>query len=101
MLAVAETVLDNLDAEKKQNLDGQIGFFEAMGQAPRDEIAFPDVEEFPASELLSMEKEITGMYLSGHPMAAYAQAAASLTLPRSEKLPRLTGNMTGIMTVLT
>ena len=78
MLAVAETVLDNLDAEKKQNLDGQIGFFEAMGQAPRDEIAFPDVEEFPASELLSMEKEITGMYLSGHPMAAYAQAAARL-----------------------
>ena len=78
MLAVAETVLDNLDAEKKQNLDGQIGFFEAMGQAPRDEIAFPDVEEFPASELLSMEKEITGMYLSGHPMAAYAQAAAKL-----------------------
>ena len=55
-----------------------IGFFEAMGQAPRDEIAFPDVEEFPASELLSMEKEITGMYLSGHPMAAYAQAAAKL-----------------------
>ena len=44
MLAVAETVLDNLDAEKKQNLDGQIGFFEAMGQAPRDEIAFPDVD---------------------------------------------------------
>lgn len=78
MLSVADTILDNLDAEKKQNLEGQIGFFEAMGETPKDEVTFPAVDEFPPSELLSMEKEVTGMYLSGHPMAAYAQAAEKL-----------------------
>ena len=39
-------------------------------------IPLPDVEEFPLRELMIMEKEVTGLYLSGHPMDEYAGIAA-------------------------
>ncbi len=68
MLASVAIVLDTLEADKRKNVEGQIGFFDVI------QTDGPSVEEFvpepmpdiSQSEKLIMEKEVTGMYLSGH-----------------------------------
>ena len=71
MLSSADAVLDRLDADKKRNVEGQIGFFDAGPQGGDDGFRLEDMPDLPASDKLAMEKEVTGLYLSGHPMAAY------------------------------
>ena len=83
MLSVMGTVLDGLDAEKKKNLEGQIGFFDQPSQNEGNKGPdLPKIQEFPIAELLAMEKQITGMYLSGHPMAEYAKIAEKIGAAR-------------------
>ena len=83
MLTVMNSVLDDLDASKKKNLEGQLGFFDTPAMQAEDTgIELPDVSEFPVGDLLTMEKEVTGMYLSGHPMAEYAKAADMMKAAR-------------------
>ena len=81
MLQMLPVVLDGLDAAQKKNLEGQLGFFDNTGLTDSGP-DIPDVPEFPPSELLAMEKETAGMYLSGHPMAAYTQQAKQLRCAR-------------------
>lgn len=73
MLQMAEGVLSQLEQTKKQNVEGQMGFFD-MGVVSKQsaEPIPPDIEELPQKELLNMEKEVTGLYLSGHPVSGYA-----------------------------
>lgn len=79
-LAVSQTILEDLEYERRRGGAGQISLFD-MGTDDRPvEIFVPDLEEFPLIELLNMEKEMTGMYLSGHPLdeyAAYAEAVGA------------------------
>ncbi len=71
MLAGADKVLNWIADDKKQNVEGQIGFFDTGDSAePHDFQLDPSPDLSPADKL-AMEKEVTGMYLSGHPMAAY------------------------------
>ncbi len=72
MLLAVERVLDSLEADKRRNVEGQMGFFDAPGSAQGGEPPLDKTEDFSAADKLNMEKEVTGMYLSGHPMAAYA-----------------------------
>lgn len=72
MLLAVERVLDSLEADKRRNVEGQMGFFDAPGSAQGGEPPLEKTEDFSAADKLNMEKEVTGMYLSGHPMAAYA-----------------------------
>ena len=75
MLAVMKTVLDDLDYDRRKGALGQISLFD-MGDTHVDEgIVIPPMDEFPLSELLAQEKEMAGMYLSGHPIDAYAAFA--------------------------
>lgn len=66
-------MIDQLDDQNRRNLDGQMGFFDTPGLEGNDEIPLPDVPELPYAELLAMEKEVAGLYLSGHPLAPYAR----------------------------
>lgn len=76
MLMSLDTICEKVDNRKKNNLEGQIGFFDTLPQLKKeDEIKFPEVEEFTINEILKLEKEIAGMYLSGHPMAEYNDIA--------------------------
>lgn len=69
MLAVAKTVLDSIAFESKKNVRGQISLFDTDEDAKASsEPQMPLLEEFPVSELLFMENEVAGMYLSGHPL---------------------------------
>ena len=78
MLTGAESVLDYLAEDKKQNVEGQIGFFDAAEKEGREEFRIGPMQDLGAADKLDMEKEVTGMYLSGHPMAAYAGLSESL-----------------------
>lgn len=78
LLAGYEAISSSLDAVKEKNLDGQLGFFDTMAGTAREEYVFPDVEDFPFMERLNLEKEVTGMYLSGHPLGEYADLIPKL-----------------------
>ena len=78
LLAVFGQVLDGIAASRKRNLEGQLDLFgmsEDTGADTAVSMHLPDLPEFTAQELMSMEKETTGLYLSGHPMDAYREAA--------------------------
>ena len=72
MLAGFEKVMDSVSSERRSRLDGQLDMFGSGPAASASKISLPDIPEFPEKERMAMEKEATGMYLSGHPMAGYA-----------------------------
>ena len=76
LLDIAGAVLDSISQSLRDNIAGQMGLFgdaELEGNAPAA-IPIPQVEEFSPMELMAMEKETTGLYLSGHPMDGYRDA---------------------------
>lgn len=76
MLAVAKTTLDSIAYESKKNVRGQISLFDTDEDSKASsEPDIPILEEFPISELLFMENEVAGMYLSGHPLNEYSDYA--------------------------
>ena len=72
MLLSVERVMDALEADKRRNIEGQMGFFDSPEASQSGEPSMEHAEDFSQADKLSMEKEVTGMYLSGHPMSAYA-----------------------------
>ena len=86
LIAVYEKVMDSIASTRKQNIEGQMDFFSmAMGAAESTpavrETPLPDIPEFTPQELMTMEKETTGLYLSGHPMDAYRGQLRKLGAP--------------------
>ncbi|NLI60059.1 MAG: DNA polymerase III subunit alpha [Clostridiales bacterium] len=82
LMAVYEKVLEGVVQDRRKNLDGQMSLFDqAMVQQekPMDFEILPDIKEFPKNILLKMEKEITGVYISGHPLSEYKDVLESLT----------------------
>lgn len=77
LLSVCKSVLDDLEYTSRRSVSGQLSFFDMGGSDMRlsEEPTLPDLPEFPRDELLHMENEIAGMYLSGHPMDDYADFA--------------------------
>ena len=77
LIQVFEKVLDSIAESRRKNVEGQLDLFGmAAGEdAPPAETPLPDIPEFTAAERMFMEKETTGLYLSGHPMADYRALA--------------------------
>ena len=77
MLAVYEPAADAAARRKKQAATGQMSLFDLMSgpaqQQSYETVPVPELEEYPRNTLLSMEKEITGVYISGHPLDEYAE----------------------------
>ena len=73
LLASFETIIDAIQNNNKKGLDGQVSMFDLGTDEEKDEMKknqynFEEREEFSNKELLSMEKEMLGIYLSGHPL---------------------------------
>ncbi len=87
MMQALPAVIETLEADKRRNIDGQLGFFDMSASFGEDTgPALPQVAEFPAVEKLRMEKESTGLYLSGHPMMEYEEAARKAGADRISEL---------------
>lgn len=82
MITVTDKIIEELDSEKNRNVEGQLGFGDLINSAdapaPSVTFTYPDVDEYPNETLLKYEKEVSGMYLSGHPMARYKDVSESL-----------------------
>ena len=72
LLAVYDSMMDSIASSRKKNLEGQMGLF-AMVQDEDSAAALPipTLPELGKAEMMLMEKETTGIYLSGHPMDDY------------------------------
>ncbi len=77
LLMMCGKVLDDIQSASRSNIDGQMDLFGGFGgenAAPvMEKYALPEVEEFTRQELMAMERETTGLYLSGHPMDEYRE----------------------------
>ena len=72
MLYVYETVLDAAADSKRRNIAGQMQLFDMLsGEEQKNSIPVPELPELPKNDLMQMEKETIGLYLSGHPMDEY------------------------------
>ena len=71
LLAVYDTMMDSIASTRKKNLEGQIGLFGMLDDDVSVSIPIPKLPELQRAELMLMEKETTGIYISGHPMDDY------------------------------
>ncbi|KNF09136.1 DNA polymerase III, subunit alpha [Gottschalkia purinilytica] len=74
LLAVYEKVIDGVNQDRKRNVQGQFSLFDSMNMSDNTSFnldSLPDVKEFPEKTILAMEKEMTGIYITGHPLSSY------------------------------
>ena len=72
LLAAYEVMMDSMADSRKRNLDGQMGLFAMLEDTDASvSLPMPKLPELKKTELMAMEKETTGIYLSGHPMDDY------------------------------
>ena len=97
-LKVYEMVMSSVADAKKNNVDGQLGLFdlvETQTVAPVS-VPLPDIPELSAREKMQLEKETTGLYLSGHPMDEYRQSVKKAgAVPIGEILEAFSGEEPG------
>ncbi|MBN1891195.1 MAG: DNA polymerase III subunit alpha [Clostridiales bacterium] len=82
LIAVTEPFISQLQNARKHLMEGQLSLFsmdnteDSQGES---EPRYPEIEEFSISEILSREKEVLGIYVSGHPLEEYTRAIAEQT----------------------
>lgn len=72
---ISAQLLEQKNKEKKTSIEGQMSLFDFVGEEEKKDfqIQFPDVGEYTKEELLAFEKEVLGVYISGHPLEAYLE----------------------------
>ncbi len=75
MMLVYPQIMDQVAADRKHSMTGQMSLFDFVGEENKSdfEIRFPDVGEYDKDEKLAFEKEVLGIYVSGHPLEDDAQ----------------------------
>lgn len=91
-LAVYEMLMESAQNSARKNIDGQISLFQTSSDAmSTGDVAgnLPDVANFDKDDLLAMEKEMTGVYITDHPLNKYADRIRKVATVTSEELSRL------------
>lgn len=75
MITVFSTIMDNLASEKKKSMAGQMTLFDLVPEEEKKdyEICLPKLEEYSKEIKLGFEKEVLGIYLTGHPLEEYEE----------------------------
>lgn len=89
LLSSIDMILTDLDNDRRKNIIGQIGFGDIASDdsvpVSSDDFSYPDVEEYSREVLLKYEKEVSGLFLSGHPVSAFSALANEInSVPVSE-----------------
>ena len=82
MLESVEPILKSIENEQRHNLEGQMDLFSVMAgeSSPQnDDYKVPPMVEYTTAELLQMEKDVSGLYLSGHPLDAYREQIGKIS----------------------
>lgn len=89
LMAIYESAMESRQNDSRKNLDGQITLFqsnlEAMSEAS-GKARLPEVSDFAPALLLSMEKEMLGVYVSGHPLDSYAEQMGRIATVTTDDL---------------
>ncbi len=74
-MSVYVRILESIQHDKKNNMAGQISFFDIVDEEQKEdfEIKLPDVGEYSKEMKLAFEKEVLGIYVSGHPLEEYQE----------------------------
>lgn len=74
-MMVYAQILDSVNQEKKNVMAGQMSLFDLVAPEEKEafEIRMPQVEEYPREAMLAFEKEVLGVYISGHPLEEYEE----------------------------
>jgi len=77
MLRASEQIINSVADESRKNIQGQLDLFGLGGEEEETvrTVPLPDIPEFTRAELMAMERETTGLYLTGHPMDEYRDRA--------------------------
>ena len=81
LMMICQTVIDGVVDHNRRNVEGQIDLFGMSGDTEEQAyggVELPDVEEYRKGEMTRMERAVTGLYLSGHPMDDYRDAVKRL-----------------------
>ena len=70
MMQAYAAIVDDTVADRKKQMSGQMSLFDFMEADDKPSESFPDCGEFSKEELLNFEKEVLGIYVSGHPLEA-------------------------------
>ena len=71
-----EKIMDNIANTRKMKMEGQLSLFDISSDSstvPEVEISYPDLAEYDSRLLLSMEKDVLGLYISGHPLSEFEE----------------------------
>ena len=81
LMALIDTGMDLAAQAGRERLNGQLSLLDFWGDSAGDVLTLelPEVEEYPAGQLLAMEKETLGLYISGHPLSEYRQILSQET----------------------
>lgn len=83
LLNVYEKTIESVINDRKRNIEGQVSFFSMGSNAQISNMDdFPDVKEFDKKYILAMEKEMLGLYISGHPLDEYEDELNTMTNTR-------------------
>ena len=110
LMASYEALLESAQNNARRNIEGQISLFSMGGQdslglsgagldMEKLSIKLPKVKNFDSRQLLTMEKEMLGVYITGHPLNSYAEKIARLVSLTSDEL--LSAGQTGAEGTLT
>ena len=93
MVEAVEGILKSIETDSRRNLEGQLDLFSVMSgevqQSPQEDVyEIRPLAEYTPAELLQQEKEVSGLYLSGHPLDAYREKSARIG---SHTIKALTG----------
>ena len=89
MLAVYESALDASQSMKKKNVSGQVSLFDLFSGEDKQVLSavqtkLPDLPDCPVKTKLQMEKEASGVYMSGHPLDDYREILQSMTITAAQ-----------------
>ena len=83
LLASFEQIIDTIQSYNKKGMNGQVSMFDLGGEEENNlneiKYNFTEQEELSEKELLSMEKEMLGIYISGHPLEKFKEAIIAST----------------------
>ncbi len=99
LISAFPSVLDKVSKENIAKMSGQLSFFDVAPEI-KTEFVYPDVDEYSPNEKYKKEKEVAGVYLSGHPLSAYIDKLkqygynTSMLDPESEDCPAVDSKIT-------
>ncbi len=92
LMAIYEKTIDSVLNQKKRNIEGQFSLFDSLSQDNNLDEELPNLPEYNEKAILSMEKEMVGVYLSGHPLLEYENLLEKHATTNSNEISEIKDN---------